>query len=129
MLVQMLVVTLYHRAAGETQIALLVVLIVKSLLGWNIINVYQFFRVFQTSLSDNILLFRIWIHNILIILLVWLHYICDASTQWANSCWYQRVFIWHGTPYKLYKYKEDVCIEHFSTILEKIRKIRKTRIR
>ena len=33
MFVLMLVVTVYHRAAGETQIALLVVLIVKSLLG------------------------------------------------------------------------------------------------
>ena len=33
MFVQMLVVTVYHMAAGETQIALLVVLIVKSLLG------------------------------------------------------------------------------------------------
>ena len=40
MFVQMLVVTVYHRAAGETQIALLVVLIVKSLLGRNIINFY-----------------------------------------------------------------------------------------
>ena len=80
MLVQMLVVTVYHRAAGETQIALLVVLIVKSLLGWIIINFYISYSG-SYPIQKNILFLRIQVRNILIILWVWLHIICDAYAQ------------------------------------------------